>query len=202
MENAKQTQPYKVMLVDDDRLVLATLGSGLEQVGYAVQVCASADEARRILAIEAPDILVLDVRMPGDSGLDLSRELRDEFGIPFIFLTAYSEAEVVMQAAQHGALGYVVKPVDIAQLVPAIEAALARAADMKKLRQAGSQLQTALNESREVSVAVGLLMERRRLDRKQAFELLRTTARSQRRKIGEVAQEMIDAVELLNNSGS
>lgn len=202
MENVKQSQPCKVLLVDDDRLVLATLGSGLDQVGYAVQVCASAEEAKRIVAIEAPDIAVLDVRMPGTSGLDLAQVLRDAFGIPFIFLTAYSEAEVVMQAAQHGALGYVVKPVDIAQLVPAIEAALARAADLRKLREAGSQLQTALNESREVSMAVGLLMERRRLDRKQAFELLRTTARSQRRRIGEVAHEMIDAAELLNNSGA
>lgn len=201
MENVKQSQPCKVLLVDDDRLVLATLGSGLDQVGYAVQVCASAEEAKRIVAIEAPDIAVLDVRMPGTSGLDLAQELRDAFGIPFIFLTAYSEAEVVLQAAQHGALGYVVKPVDIAQLVPAIEAALARAADLRKLREAGSQLQTALNESREVSMAVGLLMERRRLGRKQAFELLRTTARSQRRRIGEVAREMIDAAELLNNSG-
>lgn len=202
MENVKQSQPCKVLLVDDDRLVLATLGSGLDQVGYAVQVCASAEEAKRIVAIEAPDIAVLDVRMPGTSGLDLAQVLRDAFGIPFIFLTAYSEAEVVMQAAQHGALGYVVKPVDIAQLVPAIEAALARATDLRKLREAGSQLQTALNESREVSMAVGLLMERRRLDRKQAFELLRTTARSQRRRIGEVAHEMIDAAELLNNSGA
>lgn len=200
MGKAEQTQTCKVMLVDDDRLVLATLGSGLEEYGYAVQACASADEALRVLAVEAPDIAVLDVRMPGPSGLDLARDLRDEYDIPFIFLTAFSEADVVMQAAQHGALGYVVKPVEIPQLVPAIEAAMARAVELKKLRETGSQLQTALNESREVSMAVGLLMERRRLDRKQAFELLRATARSQRRKIGEVAQEMLDAAELLNKS--
>ena len=105
---------------------------------------------------------------------------------------------MVLQAAQHGALGYVVKPVDIPQLVPAIEAALARAADLRELRETGGQLQTALNESREVSMAVGLLMERRRLDRRQAFDALRTTARTQRRKIGEVAQELLAAAELLN----
>ncbi len=201
MGKGTHTRPKKVLLVDDDRLVLATLGSGLEQAGYAVQVCASPEESKRILNIESPDIVVLDVRMPGASGIDLARDLHDTFDIPFIFLTAYSESEVVMQAARYGALGYVVKPVGISQLVPAIEAALARADDLRKLRETGSQLQTALNENREVSMAVGLLMERRRLGRKQAFDLLRSTARSQRRKIGEVAQEMIDAAELLNNSG-
>jgi response regulator NasT len=200
METAELAKPRKVLLVDDDRLVLATLGSGLEEVGYAVQTCASADEAKRILAIDAPDIAVLDVRMPGPSGLDLARELRDVYETPFIFLTAFSEAEVVMQAAQYGALGYIVKPVEITQLVPAIEAAAARAEELRKLRETGGQLQRALNESREVSMAVGLLMERRRLDRRQAFELLRTMARSQRRRIGEVAEEMLDAAEFLNNS--
>ncbi len=200
MEQARTSQPKKLLLVDDDRLVLSTLSRGLEQAGYAVQACDSVGEALRVLAIETPDIVVLDVRMPGASGLDLARELRNSADIPFIFLTAYSEAEVVMQAAQHGALGYVVKPVDIPQLIPAIEAALARAADMRKLRETGGQLQTALNESREVSMAVGLLMERRLLDRKQAFDALRTTARTQRRKIGEVAQELLAAAELLNTT--
>jgi response regulator NasT len=138
--------------------------------------------------------------MPGISGLDLASELSKDQQIPFIFLTAYSEADVVMKAAENGALGYLVKPVDIPQLVPAIEAGLARAADLKKLRNTEQQLQTALNENREVSMAVGLLMERRRLNRQQAFETLRTTARTQRRKIGEVAEEILAAAELLNVS--
>lgn len=198
MELVKQPQVRKVLLVDDDRLVLATLGSGLEQAGYAVQACASAEEARRVIAVEMPDIAVLDVRMPDTTGLELARELHENLDIPFIFLSAFSEANVVLQAAQYGALGYVVKPVDIPQLAPTIEAALARAADLRKLGETGSQLQTALKENREVSVAVGLLMERRRLDRQQAFDALRAIARSQRRKIGEVANELIAAAELLN----
>lgn len=196
----KQPLMRKVLLVDDDRLVLATLSSGLEQAGYAVQSCASAEEAHRVLGVELPDIAVLDVRMPGQSGLDLAKHLLEHTGVPFVFLTAYSEEDVVQQAIGHGALGYLVKPVDISQLVPAIEAALARSAELSKLRNTGQQLQTALNESREVSMAVGLIMERRRLNRQQAFETLRTAARTQRRKIGEVAEEILTAAELLNVS--
>ena len=191
-------QGRKVLLVDDDRLVLAMLQSGLEQAGYAVQACASAEEAQRVLALELPDLAVLDIRMPGTSGLELARMLATERAVPFLFLTACNEAEVVQQATEQGAIGYLVKPVGIPQLLPALEAALARAADIRKLRSTGTQLQTALNESREISMAVGLLMERRRLDRKQAFETLRLSARSQRCKIHEVAEEMLAAAELLN----
>ncbi|MBA3902086.1 MAG: response regulator [Rhodocyclaceae bacterium] len=198
MKEARKAEPRKILLVDDDRLVLATLANGLEQAGYAVQAAGSAEEALRVLAVELPDLAVLDMRMPGRSGLDLARQLRETGEVPFIFLTAYSEPDIVRQAAECGALGYVVKPVDMPQLVPAIEAALARAAELGKLRETERQLQTALSEGREVSMAIGLMMERRRLDRQQAFEMLRSTARSQRRKIGEVAQEVLAAAELLN----
>lgn len=197
MDDRKKPQ-RKVLLVDDDRLILATLSSGLAQAGYAVQACASAEEAMRVLGVERPDIAILDVRMPGQSGLELARHLLEHPGLPFIFLTAYGEEDVVQQAVEHGALGYLVKPVDIPQLIPAIEAAIARAADLWNLRKTELQLQTALNENREVSMAVGLLMERRRVSRQQAFEALRTAARTQRRKIGDVAEEVLSAAELLN----
>jgi response regulator NasT len=198
MKEATKAGPRKVLLVDDDRLVLSTLSSGLEQAGYAVQAAGSAEEALRVLAIESPDLAVLDVRMPGQSGLDLAEHLREAGEVPFIFLTAYSDADIVQKAAEYGALGYVVKPADIPQLVPAMEAALARAEELHKLRETEKQLQTALSEGREVSMAIGLIMERRRLDRHQAFELLRSSARTQRRKIGEVAKEILSAAELLN----
>lgn len=198
MNQGKDNLQRKVLLVDDDRLVLATLSGGLEQAGYAVQACASAEEARRILELELPDIAVLDVRMPGKSGLELARQLQEYPALPFIFLTAYGDEDIVRQAIEYGALGYLVKPVDIPQLIPAIEAAVARAADLWNLRKTEQQLQTALNENREVSMAVGLLVERRRISRQQAFDVLRATARTQRRKIGEVAEEILSAAELLN----
>ena len=198
MNQSKRNPQCKVLLVDDDRLVLATLSSGLEEAGYAVQACASAEEARRVLGLERPDIAVLDVRMPGQSGLELAKQLQEHPGLPFIFLTAYGDEDIVREAIAHGALGYLVKPVDIHQLIPAIEAAVARAADLWGLRNTERQLQTALNENREVSMAVGLLVERRRISRQQAFDALRATARTQRRKIGEVAEEILSAAELLN----
>ena len=198
MKETALNPPRKVLLVDDDRLVLATLCKGLEQAGYAVQGCASAEEARRILAIERRDLAVLSLAMRAKPGLNRRRHLMKTPSLPFLLHTAYSEEEVVRQAVEQGALGYLVKPVDLAQLIPAIEAALARSIEIGSLRNTGQQLQTALNENREVSMAVGLMMERRRLNRQQAFEVLRNLARAQRRKIGEVAEELLSAAELLN----
>jgi len=186
-------------LVDDERLVLATVAQGLSRAGYNVNTAESVDEAEALLAGgERPDLAILDVSMPGRSGLELAERLYSFDDIPFMLLTAYSDQQIVEQAAACGALGYLVKPVDTRQLVPAIEAALARASELKGLRVTGQQLQNALNSEREISIAIGITMVQYRLGRKAAFELLRKTARSQRRKLAELAIDVINASENLN----
>jgi response regulator NasT len=188
----------RVLVVDDDRLVLATLAKGLRQWGYEVAE-ASSGEIGLKLALEAnPDVILLDVNMPRMSGLEVAKMLRAQTMIPFLFLTAYGDADIVKQATEHGAMGYLVKPVDISQIVPAIEAALARGKELGLLRETETQLSTALANSRETSIAVGILMEREHLDRHSAFDALRDYARSQRRKIKDVAEELLQAIEFAN----
>lgn len=198
-ETNETNEAKRLLLLDDDRLVLATLGEGLRQAGYRVATASSVEEAEDVLAGGGIDLAILDVRMPGLSGIDLAWRLHDANNdVPFIFLTAYSDEELVEQASEAGAMGYVVKPADPDRLVPAIEAAFARAADVRKLRETGRQLQTALDADRDVSLAIGILMERRRLGRQEAFELLRGQARTERRKLIELAREIVLAVERLN----
>lgn len=194
---SRKEAPSHILVVDDDRVVLAALAEGLRAAGYRVTGSASPDEAIGIAARDAPDLALLDVRMPGTSGIELGRILREQGGVPFMVLSAYGDREIVWQAAEEGALGYLVKPLDIQQIVPSIEAALARGRDIRKLRESEEQLSTALAGSREVSMAVGLLMMRDRLDRKQAFDLLRASARSQRRPITELAKQLLTAAENL-----
>ena len=183
-------------MVDDDRLVLAALAEGLRGAGYRVTGTASGKDALGLVAHDVPDLALLDVRMSGMTGIELGGKLR-ELGIPFLFLSAYGDQEIVRQAAEEGALGYLVKPLDIQQIVPSIEAALAREGDLRKLRESEAQLNTALAGSREISMAVGLLMMRDRLNRNQAFGLLRANARSQRRPIAELAKELLTSAENL-----
>lgn len=196
--NAAVTAPPKarLLLVDDDRLVLSTLANGLLKAGYGVKTAESAEEAEMLLTSgEDPDLAILDIRMSGQDGLFLARRLQELDHIPFMMLSAYSDQAMIDQASQFGALGYLVKPLDIPQLIPGIEAALSRANELQGLRETRLQLQAALNAERDISVAIGITMVQQRLDRHTAFELLRKVARSQRRKLGELATEIIQASE-------
>jgi len=197
--NASATSETTILLVDDDRLVLSTLSMGLVRAGHRVITASSTDDAEALLVSgERPDLAILDVRMPGTSGLELAERLRSLDHIPFMLLTAYSDQETVDRATACGALGYLVKPVDTPQLIPAIKAALARARDIHGLEATERQLQRALNNEREISIAIGITMVQYRLDRKAAFELLRKTARNQGRKLAVLAVEVISASEALN----
>ncbi len=178
-----------LLLVDDDRLVLATLTRGLEAAGFAVVAAESVTEAEDLLAGGTrPDLAIVDVMMPERSGLELAQRLQELDHIPFILLTA---THVVEQAMQDGALGYVVKPVDVPQLVPAIEAALARSDDLQDFRMTQRQLQEALDADRDINVAIGIVMVRQQLGRNDAFDQLRKTARARRLKLSVLASELI-----------
>jgi response regulator NasT len=197
--NSNVNSKHRLLLVDDEQLILTTLTIGLSRAGYIVSTAESVDEAETMLASgERPDLIILDVSMPGRSGLKLAERLCSFDYIPFILLTAHSDQEIVEQAATYGALGYLVKPVDIRQLVPTIEAALARATELRGLRKTGQQLQDALESERQISTAIGITMFQYRLDRNDAFELLRKTARSRRCKLVELAVDIIRSSSALN----
>jgi response regulator NasT len=197
----KREQRRHILVVDDDRLVLAALAEGLRAAGYRVTGAASGEDALAAAGRDVPDLALLDMRMPGMGGIELGKRLREQAGVPFLYLSAYGDQDIVRQAADEGALGYLVKPLDIQQIVPSIEAALTRASEIGKLRESEAQLNTALTGSREISMAVGLLMIRDRLNREQAFDLLRTNARSQRRPVAEVAKELLASAENLYSVG-
>jgi response regulator NasT len=188
-----------ILLVDDDALLLQFLAEVLGHAGYDTVSAGSAAEAIRQIEAREPDLALLDITMPGMSGLDLARHLREHTSVPFMFLSASGDAETGKQAANYGAVGFVVKPVDAGRLMPAFEAGLARADEIRQLRRTEANLNAALAAGRETSLAVGLLMGRFQADRNTAFEVLRDHARSSRRKINEVADQLLAAEEVLNS---
>ena len=182
----------RLLLIDDDRLVLATIGAGLRSAGYETHHAESTEEAESLLASGLrPDLAIVDIRMAGQSGLTLARRLRELDHIPFVMFSAYREQAMVDEANALGALAYLVKPLDLPQLIPIIEAALARAYELQSLRDARSQLQGALDDDRNMSVAIGITMARERLSRQAAFEKLRRDARNARCKLSELAAGII-----------
>ena len=180
-----------VLLVEDDRLFAATLRLGLEAAGLQVFLAPSAEDALNLLDSVTVGLAIIDEGLPGCSGVEFAARLRERHGLPFIFLTACNQTGCIERAIGEGALAYLVKPVDVAQLLPMIFTAVARSAELADLRANRDQLQSALDQERDISVATGIVMARLDIEHRAAFDLLRRSARSSRRKLADVARELI-----------
>lgn len=185
----------KILVVDDDRLVLATVAHGLARAGYEVIDADNGDDAILLAREHRPDLALLDIRMEGKSGFDVAAYLRER-RVPFMFLSAFSDEATVAQVKALGALAYLVKPLDIGQIVPTVEAAFARlpAAAAATPEPAGAAA-PALPDA--VGVAVGVLMHRYSLPRAEALARLAAQAAAERRTLHEQAERVVEAVELL-----
>lgn len=192
-----QSTKTRLLVVDDDRLVLATLVAGLSRAGFDVLVASNADEGIR-LAVEAqPALALLDVQMEGRNGLDVAQFLSRETSVPFMFLSACGDEEVVRRAAAFGALGFLVKPLDVHQVVPAIRSALERAGDISKLREGAAILADTLvqGRGRQALIALGILVERHKLNCDQALTMLHDNARIAGRGVEDEALRVIEEAE-------
>lgn len=193
------TNGISILLVDDERLILTAMSRELRRAGYHTSTAGSVSEAEVWLGNNArPDLVLLDMRMPDGDGLELAPRLEALNRIPFILQTAYSEQDIINQANESGAMGYLVKPVTIAQLIPAIETALSRAREFSDLRKKEQQLQDLLGTDRMVSVAIGIVMDHYRINYDKAKESLRQEARSKSIKMSDLASSIIRSRENLN----
>jgi two-component system, response regulator PdtaR len=191
------TTKGKILVVDDDRLVLATLTHGLADAGYDIIDADNGDDAILLAREHKPDLALLDIRMEGKSGFDVAAYLREYCQVPFMFLSAFSDDQTVKQVKDLGAVAYLVKPLDIHQIVPAVEAAFAqRAKHAGDVPAAKPQPEDAL--AQPVAMAVGVLMHRYSLPRAAALERLRKLADSESRPLHVQAERLLDAVELLS----
>jgi response regulator NasT len=190
------THKGKILVVDDDRLVLATLTHGLLQAGYDVIDTDNGDDAILLAREHRPDLALLDIRMEGKSGFDVAAVLRESLRTPFMFLSAFADDDTVAKVKALGAVDYLVKPLEVRQILPAVEAALLRLrsqpAHIDAVRQAPPE-PMAPSEA----MAVGVLMERHSLSRAQAAERLRSIAKEDGQSAQQIAQRVLDAVEVL-----
>jgi response regulator NasT len=192
-----------ILVVDDDRLVLATVAHGLSEAGYQVIDTDNGDDAILLAREHRPDLALLDIRMEGKSGFDVAQTLRDAYGIPFMFLSAFADEATVAQVHALGALAHLIKPLDVGQIVPSVEAAFVR------LRAAASVPATAVATpagaadggasalANPVPLAVGVLMHRHSLSRGDAWRRLQKLAAEQKLSLQSQAERLLGAVEEL-----
>jgi two-component system, response regulator PdtaR len=209
MSEAAAPTKGKILVVDDDRLVLATLTHGLTQAGYTVIDADNGDDAILLAREHKPELALLDIRMEGKSGFDVADYLRQPaVRVPFMFLSAFSDDATIAQVNALGAVAYLVKPLDIRQIVPAVEAAFAnihRQVAGSGTAHGGHERGVVAPDAPElampVAMAVGVLMHRYSLARGPALERLRRQAQAENRPLADQAERLLQAVELLSNPG-
>ncbi len=185
-------KPLRIVIADDEGVIRLGLRAMLEEQGY--QVVGEAADGKRALDLTAklhPDLIFLDIKMPGVDGLQAARALLQDRTVPVIVLTAYADREFVARAREAGVLAYLVKPVREGDLRPAIEMAMGRFGEIQELRGEIGDLEETLRTRKLVERAKGVLMRRDGVDEAQAFARLQKQARDARKTMKEIAETIL-----------
>ena len=183
----------RVLLAEDEALIRLDLKELLEEEGYEVVGEAGDGEAAVRLARDLrPDLIVLDIKMPGLDGLSAAERIAEEHIAPVLILTAFSQKDLVDRAAQARAMGYLVKPFQKRDVVPAIELAVARYGEMVALEEEVTDLEERLETRKLVDRAKGILMDLHGMREADAFRFLQKAAMDGRLRMFEVARRVLE----------
>ena len=186
----------RIVIVDDESIIRIDLREMLSNLGYLVIGEVGDGRSAVNLARELrPDLVIMDIKMPGMDGIDAAKILTEEKIAPVLLLTAYSQKELVSRARQAGVVGYLVKPFRESDLSPAIEMALARFAEFRALESEVGDLQEALETRKFVERAKGILMDTQGLPEADAFRKIQKMSMNTRKPMKEVAEAIILAHE-------
>ena len=186
-------RPVRVVIAEDEAIIRLDLKETLEAEGYeVVGDCGRGDVAIELVRTLRPDVVILDIKMPGLDGLSAAREIAGERLAAVLILTAFSQRDLIERARDAGALAYLVKPFQKADLFPAIEVALGRFTELKALHDQATSLEEQLETRKVVDRAKGQLMDEHGLTESGAFGFIQKTAMRDRQTMRSVAQRVID----------
>jgi response regulator NasT len=170
------------------------LRADLERLGHSVVgLAANSEEAMELFRVRAPDLVLMDIRLGDDDGIDLTRQLLSGRRCPVVIVSAYSDPELVARAADAGVFGYLVKPVTPEALKVQIEVAVKRFDEFEQVRRDKQELTETLATRKLVERAKGILMKRLHLDEESAHRKLQHESQRRRINIAECAKRVIDS---------
>ncbi|MQA07424.1 MAG: response regulator [Pseudonocardiaceae bacterium] len=188
------TTGRRVLVAEDEALIRLDLVEMLREEGYEV-VGEAGDGAQAVeLATELkPDLVILDIKMPKQDGIEAASAIAGERIAPVVILTAFSQRELVDRAREAGAMAYLVKPFAKHDLVPAVEVAVSRFAEVQALENEVAGLSERLETRKAVERAKGLLMSRQQLSEPEAFRWIQRTAMDRRTTMRAVADAVVES---------
>jgi response regulator NasT len=188
--------PLRILVAEDETIIRLDLCELLERSGFAIAAQArDGEEAVALAAKVEPDLAIMDVKMPKLDGIDAAKLILEARPLPIVMLTAYGQDELVARAVEAGVFGYLVKPFREQDVLPAIQTARARFAELAEVREEADSLQEALAARKAIERAKGLLMEREKLNEADAFARLRKASQISGRPLRVVAEALIATFE-------
>ncbi|MDQ2754645.1 MAG: response regulator [Actinomycetota bacterium] len=183
----------RVVIAEDEAIVRLDLKEILEEEGYeVVGETGRGDEAVELVRRHRPDLAILDIKMPGKDGLTAAREITADRLAAVLVLTAFSQRSLIDQARDAGALAYLVKPFQKSDLLPNIEMAIGRFAEMKALDEHVKDLEERLEVRKLVDRAKGILMDDLGWKESDSFTWIQRTAMTERLRMDVIARRVID----------
>ena len=184
----------RVLIAEDEALIRLDLKEMLEEEGY--DVVGEADDGERAVALAnqlRPDLVILDVKMPKLDGIAAAERIAGDRVAPVVILTAFSQRDLVERAREAGAMAYLVKPFQKKDLLPTIEMATSRFAEIVALEQEVSGLQERLEARKVIERAKGVLMTEHNMTEPEAFRWIQRTAMDRRTTMRTVSEAVLAA---------
>ena len=189
---APEVPRVRVVIAEDEAIIRLDLKETLADEGYeVVGDTGRGDHAVELVAELDPDVVILDIKMPGLDGIEAASRIAEAHDAAVVILTAFSQRDLIDRAVEAGALAYLVKPFQRSELVPAVEVARARHREMRALTDQAQTLSDRLEARKVIDRAKGLLIAETGLTEEDAFRFLQTSAMSGRRTMADVARAVI-----------
>ena len=186
-------EEVRVALAEDDAIIRLDLRETLEEEGYTVVGdTGRGDEMLELVAATNPEVVILDIKMPGMDGIEVARCIAESHGAAVVILTAFSQREFIDQAIEAGALAYLVKPFQRSELVPAVEIARARHREMRAITDQAQTLANRLEDRKTIDRARGVLMDEVGLSETDAFRFIQQAAMNERANMADVARQVLE----------
>jgi two-component system, response regulator PdtaR len=183
----------RVLVAEDEALIRLDLIEMLREEGYqVVGEAADGEQAVRLAGELNPDLVIMDVKMPKKDGIEAASMIAKERIAPVVILTAFSQRELVERARDAGAMAYLVKPFGKHDLVPAVELAMSRFAELRALEAEVAGLSDRLATRKLVDRAKGLLMSEHGMTEPEAFRWIQRTAMDRRSTMKAVAEAVLE----------
>ena len=187
-----QKRPKKVLIAEDEALIRLDLVELLTEEGFeVVGQAADGEEAVKLARELEPDLIIMDVKMPGMDGITAAEIIGEERIATILMLTAFSQSELVERARDAGVMGYLVKPFGASEVVPAIEVAIGRFAELRAIEEELANLEDRFESRKIIDQAKGMLQEGLGLTEPEAFRWIQKTAMDLRKSMREVAEGVI-----------